>query len=315
MTQQEFHAVTGAFGYSGKYIARRLLADGRHVITLTNSLHRPNPFGDKVRAFPFHFEEPDKLAATLRGVRVLYNTYWVRFNHDDFGHDTAVTNTLTLFRAAQQAGVERIVHVSITNPSLDSPLEYFSGKARLEQALIESGLSYAILRPAVLFGKEDILINNIAWMLRRFPVFGVFGEGTYRLQPIYVDDLAQMAVDQGQSRENVVINAIGPETFTYRQLVATIGEIIGHKRPILSVPPVLGYAVGQIIGRLVNDVVITRDEIEGLMADLLYVPSPHPPAGSTKLTAWAAHHADTLGLHYTSELARRRERDHVYQSN
>ena len=315
MTQQEFHAVTGAFGYSGKYIARRLLADGRHVITLTNSLHRPNPFGDKVRAFPFHFEEPDKLAATLRGVRVLYNTYWVRFNHDDFGHDTAVTNTLTLFRAAQQAGVERIVHVSITNPSLDSPLEYFSGKARLEQALIESGLSYAILRPAVLFGKEDILINNIAWMLRRFPVFGVFGEGTYRLQPIYVDDLAQMAVDQGQSRENVVINAIGPETFTYRQLVATIGEIIGHKRPILSVPPVLGYAVGQIIGRLVNDVVITRDEIEGLMADLLYVPPPHPPAGSTKLTAWATHHADTLGLHYTSELARRRERDHVYQSN
>ena len=315
MTQQEIHAVTGAFGYSGKYIARRLLADGRPVITLTNSLHRPNPFGDKVPAFPFHFDEPDKLAASLRGVQVLYNTYWVRFNHGDFGHDTAVTNSLTLFRAAQQAGVERIVHVSITNPSLDSPLEYFNGKARLEQALIESGLSYAILRPAVLFGKEDILINNIAWMLRRLPVFGVFGEGTYRLQPIYVDDLAQMAVSQGQNRENVIIDAIGPETFTYRQLVTTIGEIIGHKRPVLSVPPALGYAVGQIAGWLVNDVVITREEIEGLMADLLYVPPPNPPAGSTKLTAWAARHADTLGLHYTSELARRRERDHVYQSN
>lgn len=313
MTPKTIHAITGAFGYSGKYIAQRLLNDGRQVITLTNSLHRPNPFGDRVQAFPFHFDEPEKLAATLRDVQVLYNTYWVRFNHGDFGHETAVTNTLTLFQAAQQAGVERIVHVSITNPSLNSPLEYFHGKARLEQALIDSGVSYAILRPTVLFGKEDILINNIAWMLRRFPVFGVFGDGRYRLQPIYVDDLAQLAVTQGQSRENVIIDAIGPETFTYRDLVNTIGAIIGKKRPILSIPPALGYTVGWAVGQLVNDVLITREEIEGLSADLLYTPSP--PAGSTRLTDWATRHAASLGQHYTSELARRRERSQPYQSN
>jgi NADH dehydrogenase len=106
--------------------------------------------------------------------------------------------------------VQRIVHVSITNPSEESPLEYFSGKARLEQALAATAMSYAILRPTVLFGKEDILINNIAWALRRLPVFGVFGDGHYRLQPIYVDDLAQLAVEQGANRENVVIDAIGP---------------------------------------------------------------------------------------------------------
>ncbi|MCB8983015.1 MAG: NAD(P)H-binding protein [Ardenticatenaceae bacterium] len=315
MTNKEIHAVTGAFGYSGKYIAQRLLDDGRQVFTLTNSLHRPNPFGEQVQAFPFHFDEPDKLAASLRGVQVLYNTYWVRFNHDDFGHETAVANTLTLFQAAQKAGVERIVHVSITNPSLDSPLEYFSGKARLEQALIDSGLSYAILRPAVLFGKEDILINNIAWMLRHLPIFGVFGDGQYRLQPIYVDDLAQLAVSQGQKRENVTIDAIGPETFTYRDLVATIGKIIGKKRPILSIPAGLGYAVGQIIGQLVNDVLITREEIEGLMAGLLYTPTSPPPEATTKLTNWVARHAATLGQNYTSELARRRERSQAYQSN
>ena len=313
MTNKAIHAVTGAFGYSGKYIAQRLLADGRQVITLTNSLHRPNPFGDRVQAYPFHFDEPEKLTAALHGVQVLYNTYWVRFNHGDFGHETAVSNTLTLFQAAQQAGVERIVHVSITNPSLNSPLEYFHGKARLEQALIDSGVSYAILRPTVLFGREDILINNIAWMLRRFPVFGVFGDGRYRLQPIYVDDLAQLAVTQGQSRENVIIDAIGPETFTYRDLVNTIGAIIGKKRPILSIPPALGYTVGWAVGQLVNDVLITREEIEGLSADLLYTPSP--PAGSTRLTDWAARHAATLGHHYTSELARRRKRSQAYQSN
>ena len=258
----------------------------------------------QVQAFPFHFDQPQKLVETLQGATVLYNTYWVRFNHKWFMHETAVNNTLILFQAAKEAGVERIVHVSITNPSLDSPLEYFSGKARLEQALTTLGVSYAILRPTVLFGKEDILINNIAWMLRRFPVFGVFGDGRYRLQPIYVDDLARLAVEQGASRENVVINAIGPETFTYRQLVETIGAIINKKRPLLSLPPALGYVAGWLVGRLVGDVLITREEIEGLMAGLLYVDTP--PTGHTRLTDWAKKHAASLGRRYASELARRR---------
>ena len=172
---------------------------GENVITLTNSSSRANPFGGRVRAFPFHFERPDLLVQHLKDVSVLYNTYWVRFGP----HADAVRNTLALFEAAKEAGVERIVHVSITNPSEDSPLEYFRGKAKLEKALVNSGISYAILRPAVLFGKEDILINNIAWTLRHLPVFGVFGDGRYRLQPIYVDDLASLAVEQGKSRANV----------------------------------------------------------------------------------------------------------------
>ncbi|HEY9175294.1 MAG TPA: NAD(P)H-binding protein, partial [Verrucomicrobiae bacterium] len=223
MPTQELHVVTGAFGYSGKYIAQRLLAAGHHVRTLTNSPNRPNPFRTAVEAHPFHFDQPAKLTASLRGAAVLYNTYWVRFNHPGFSHAAAVENTRTLFAAAQAAGVRRVVHVSITNPSEDSPLEYFRGKGQLERALRESGLSHAILRPAVLFGKEDILINNIAWCLRRLPFFGVFGDGQYRLQPIYVDDLAALAVEQGRATENVIVDAIGPETFTYRELVRQLG--------------------------------------------------------------------------------------------
>ena len=313
MSQDCIHAVTGAFGYSGKYIAERLLAEGKTVITLTNSIQRANPFGDRVRAFPFHFDEPQRLTESLRGVSVLYNTYWVRFNHKNFTHSDAVRNTLTLFEAAKAAGVERVVHVSITNPSEDSPLEYFSGKARLESALVQSGLSYAILRPAVLFGKEDILVNNIAWVLRHLPVFGVFGDGQYKLQPIYVGDLAEIAVEQGQDRDNRVIDAIGPEMFTYRGLVTCVGEIIGKRRPIVAVPPAVGYAVGWVIGKLLGDVMITREEIAGLMANLLYVESP--PAGKTKLTDWAREHASSLGLHYTSELSRRADRRRAYRSN
>jgi len=308
----ELHVVTGAFGYSGKYITTRLLEAGGRVRTLTNSTQRANPFGDKVETHSFNFDDQAALVDSLRGVSVLYNTYWIRFNTKEpgFQHSVAVENTLKLFDAAKQAGVPRLVHTSITNPSEDSPLEYFKGKAVLERALKESGLSYAILRPNVLFGHEDILINNIAWTLRKLPVFGVFGDGQYRLQPMHVDDFADLAVAQGKDRSNRVIDAIGPETFTYRRLVEEIGKIIGVKRPIVSVPPSIGYVVGAVLGKLVGDVMITRDEVEGLMADLLVTTSP--PAGSTRLTDWARKHADTLGKHYASELARRKNRQAPY---
>lgn len=310
---QESHAVTGAYGYSGKYIAKRLLDLGHDVITITNSLERANPFGGSVKAYPFNFDGPAKLIKTLEGVKVLYNTYWIRFNHKTFQHADAVKNTITMFQAAKTAGVERIVHTSITNPSKNSDLEYFSGKAKLEHALIDSGVSYAILRPAVIFGKEDILINNIAWALRRFPVFGVFGKGEYRLQPIYVDDFASLAVKQGSLRDNVIVNAIGPQTFTYRELVQVIGKAIGKNRPVISMSPFIGYMAAWIVGKFVRDVMLTRQEIEGLMSNLLYVDSS--PSGTTKLTDWICQNANHLGKRYTSELARRRDRMAEYQSN
>ena len=311
--KQTLHAVTGAFGYSGKYIAKRLLDRGDEVITLTNSPDRANPFAGRVKAYPFNFDSPEELTQSLRDVSVLYNTYWVRFNHKLFKHADAVRNTERLFEAAKEAHVERIVHISITNPSEDSSLEYFSGKARLERALADSGLSHAILRPTVLFGKEDILINNIAWALRRLPVFGVFGNGEYRLQPIYVGDIAALAVEQGAKRDDVTIEAIGPETFAFRELVKVIGETIGKKRPVISVPPAAGYLAGWILGKFVGDVMITHEEIKGLMADLLHVDSP--PAGTTRLTDWIRKHADSLGRKYTSELARRKDTTKEYQSN
>jgi NADH dehydrogenase len=290
-----------------------LLEQGRTVVTLTNSVDRANPFGGRVHAVPLSFGEPDKLAAALAGVDVLYNTYWVRFNHGTFTHGEAVENTLVLFEAARRAGVRRVVHVSITNPSEDSPLEYFAGKARLERALRESGLSYAILRPTVLFGREDILVNNIAWALRRFPFFAVFGDGSYRLQPVHVDDLAELAVTYGMRSENVIVNAVGPETFTYRELVKAVGEAIGRPRTLVNVSPGVGCLLGKLVGWFKHDVFITREEIRGLMSELLRVNTP--PAGKTLLTAWMKENAATLGLRYASELDRRRDRQRPYFVN
>lgn len=306
-------AVTGAFGYSGRYIAKRLLAAGHEVISLTNSPGRPNPFGDQVRAAAFNFDNPAALRESLRGVNTLINTYWVRFDHRLFTHDQAVANSRVLFSAARDAGVKRIIHVSITNPDLRSDLPYFRGKAEVEAFLQGLGISCCILRPAVLFGKEDVLINNIAWSLRRLPVIGVFGRGDYKLQPIYVDDLAQAAADRVQVPKNEIVEAIGPETFTYRELVSCVAAAVGVRRPIISVPPFLGYWTGRIIGMFVHDVVITREEIQGLMEGRLAVEAP--PLGTTRLTEWMGRHRNTLGRHYTSEMARRVDRGTAYKSN
>src|SRR6516164_10534631 len=307
-------AVTGAYGYSGQYMARHLLADGHEVITLTNSTCRSNPFEDKVKAAPFNFSNPEALEKTLRGVDVLINNYWVRFDLPPlFTHARAVLNAKTLFDAAKQAGVARIVHISITNPDRNSDLPYFRGKAEMEDHLRSLGLSYCILRPTVLFGKEDILINNIAWSLRYLPVFGIFGDGRYRLQPIYVDDLAEAAVRKAHDQTNETIDAIGPETFRYRDMVEMIATAIGVRPSIVFLPPGVAYQMTRVVGWFVRDVVITREEIRGLMEERLYVNSS--PLGTTKLSGWVHANSGRLGLSYTSELARRLDRFSQYRSN
>jgi NADH dehydrogenase len=305
-------AVTGAFGYSGRYITRRLLQHGHDVFTLTQSPNRKHPFGTKVVAHPFHFHEPELLLRSLLGTDVLINTYWVRFDHALFTHEEAVANTKVLFHAARQAWVKRIIHISITHPDLESPLPYFRGKAELESTLRNLDIPHCIFRPTVLFGIEDVLINNIAWAARHLPILGVFGAGDYKLQPIYVDDLAAAVVEKIEGQENETIEAIGPETFTYRGLVKAVVRALGLKRCVVGLPPGMAYWACRALGRIVNDVVITREEIQGLMEGRLCVDAP--PLGGTRLTDWMRHNRDTLGRRYMSEMGRRTDRRSAYQA-
>jgi nucleoside-diphosphate-sugar epimerase len=297
-------AVTGAFSYSGKYITKRLLDCGEEVITLTGHPDRPDPFGGKVKAYPLDFDESG-MTRSLQGVDVLVNTYWVRFDKGENTQPRAVENTRKLINSAKAAGVKRVVHTSITNPSADSHLPYFWGKAANEKTVMESGMSYAILRPTVLVGDEDILINNIAFLLRRFPFFALPGNGSYRLQPVYVDDLAELAVDGVYSKENYVIDAVGPDTFTFKQMVELIGEKIGAKRPMISVPPRLALFAAQFLSLFVNDVLLTPEEVDGLMAGLLV--SKESPRGKTHLADWLEANKHKVGTKYASELKKHYE--------
>ena len=295
---ETLNVVTGAFGFTGSYIALRLLGRGERVRTLTN---HPR-VGTSIEIAPLDFLDAQGLAKSFSGATVLYNTYWVRFAHGKLDHASAVENTRRLIRAAEEAGVERIVHVSITNPSRNSALPYFKGKAEVEEVILSSSLSYGILRPAVVFGQEDILINNIAWLLRRFPLFAIPGRGDYRLQPIFVEDLADLAVAAGHSRDNVVMDAVGPEVYAYEDLVQVIRATVASRSRMVSMSPSVVWMASRLLGWMVRDVVLTKDEISGLMQDLLI--SANAPAGKKSLRDWLTENAKTVGERYASELAR-----------
>ena len=294
--------VTGAFGYIGRYITQHLLESGEPVRTITTHPDKPNPFGRAVEAFRYNFDRRDELVATLRGASTLYNTYWVRFEYGGATFQQAVLNTVTLFECAARAGIERVIHISVTNASLESHLSYYRGKALQEQALIESGLSHAIVRPTLVFGKEDILVNNIAWLMRKFPVFPVFGSGEYGLQPVYVGDLAAIAVAASRHSKSVVLDAIGPDAFTFKQFVKLVASKIKPSVRLVHIPPTVGTALGHVIGFAVGDVILTRAELRGLMDGMLT--SRQAPNGTTRFIDWLEAHKNEIGSSYSSELGR-----------
>jgi uncharacterized protein YbjT (DUF2867 family) len=299
--------VTGAFSYTGRAIAEELLHRGRQVRTLTRRHPREDPLKGRIDEAILQFDDPAVLRRSLSGVDTLYNTYWVRYARGATTFERAVANTRALFAAAADAGVRRVVHLSVTNPTLDSPLPYFRGKAQTEADVAASGLPYAIVRPTLVFGANDILINNIAWALRRFPIFPISGDGGYGVQPIAVHDVAAICADAGETTDNLVVDAAGPEVFAYRELVRTVADALGSHSRIVASPHRLAALLANLVGAIHRDIALTSDELAGLEASLLI--SHQPPLGATDFRAWITATAPTIGRAYASELARN-FRDH-----
>lgn len=297
-----FDVVTGAFGFTGRFIARRLMALERPIKTLTNHAKRPGAEDIKAEIAPLQFSDREALVESLRGADVLYNTYWIRFRRGRTHFGQAVANTRTLVGAARDAGVRKVVHISVSNPSEDSPFDYYAGKARAERAVRESGLAWAIVRPTLVFGVGDILINNIAWLLRRFPVFGVPGRGDYNLQPVAGEDVAEIATWAAEQVDNVTVDAAGPDTIYFGEMVESIAIAVGKHPRFIYMSPSTSLRIVEVIGRLMNDVTLNRPELEGLMAELLV--SHERPRGTRRLDNWLLSNAETLGRTYASELDR-----------
>ena len=302
MPHPDLAVVTGAFSYTGRYVTRRLLGEGVRVRTLTRSPDAEDPFGGRVEVAPLDFSDPDGLCRSMQGAGVFYNTYWIRYAHGRITFDLAVENTRTLFEAAKSAGVGRIVHFSVTNPSSGSGLPYFRGKVQVEDMLVGLGIPYAIIRPTLVFGVGGLLLNNMAWALRRFPVFPVYGNGDYPVQPVYVEDVAAQAVEAGSQSENSVADAAGPDTFSFEDLLRLLASSMGVRRRFLHMHPRVDLALTGLVGLLMRDMALTHDEVVGLMAGLLT--SEAAPTGTTRLSDWLAENGDGLGRRYVSELRR-----------
>ena len=299
----ETDLVTGAFSYSGSRIAELLIDSGRKVRTLSHHPERDHPLQGTVRALPYRFDDPDELARSLDGVTTLYNTYWIRFERGRTTFAEAVANSRALFEAARHAGVARIVHLSIANPSLDSPLPYYRGKALVEQALAAVGVPYSVVRPTWIFGGgQDILANNIAWILRHMPIFVVPGDGRYLVQPVHLDDLARICLRAPDGPGGETVDAAGPDTMTFQELVQAIGHALEKDRPVLHAPPAAMAGLAQALGFVVRDVVLTSDEIRGLTAGLLV--SHRPALGRISFLDWLDESGSTLGRSYLNELNR-----------
>ena len=301
MAEGQLDVVTGAFSYSGAAISAELINRGHRVRTLTGHPDRA-PAGTEIDVRPLDFTDQAQLTRSLEGAHTLYNTYWVRFPHGEVTHDLAVRNSRVLFTAAAAAGVRRVVHNSITHASLTSPDSYFRGKAEVEQALADSGVPHAIARPAVLFGGNGVLLNNIAWLLRRLPVFAIGGRGDYRLRPIHIDDLAQLCADLGGREDTVTVDAVGPQSVTFTELVAAIKSAVGSRAVVIRVPggliPVLAFGLNVML----RDTLLTAGEYRAMAAGL--ADSDGPSTGSIVLTTWIREHGDELGRRYANELDR-----------
>ena len=280
------HAVTGATSFTGRFIAHRLEAAGHAVRQLTRA----------------DLADTDRLLAALTGADTLYNTFWIRFERGPITYAWAIERSRALFEAARRAGVRRVVHISVINASHDAPTAYFRAKAVVEDALVSSGIGHAIVRPTVTFGPGDILVNNLAWTLRRLPAFGIPGDGRYPIQPVHVEDIADLAVSAAELPSGTIVDAAGPDTYTFREFVALVREAIGSHALIVPMPVGASLLAARLIGLAVRDVVLRRDEVTELQAGLMR--SSGPPTGRIRLADWLAGNGDTIGRHWANELDR-----------
>ena len=297
--------VTGAFSYTGSFIARRLLAAGHQVRTLTNNPTPPPDLAGNVAASPLDFDDADGLVRFMRGADTLYNTYWIHSNYGADAFAGAVRRSQQLFAAARSAGIRRLVHISIANPTA-SGHPYYASKAALEEALRSTGISYGIVRPTLVYGEGDVLINNIAWVLRHFPIFAIPGDGAYRLQPVHVGDVAAIAVAAGLTRDNLTVDAAGPDILRFDELVRMLRKAVGSRAVLLRTAPALALLGARVAGFIAGEVLLTGEQLDDLRGEVLI--SHDPPRGTIRFTEWLPRQRTFLGLRYASAKTRHQPR-------
>lgn len=297
------YVVAGGTGFTGTYVVRNLLSNGENKISVLSSHpRRSHEFAQGIEVNPYNFGQYDEMVKNFRDADCFINTYWVRLNFRNSSFREAVRNSQKLVDACKESGVKRIVHISVANPSHDYAYEYYRGKMEVEDYIRKSGISYAILRPTLLFGDEEILVNNITWLIRKYGFFFIFGDGKYKVTPVFVNDVAREVVRQSQLEENVTEDVVGPESYAFEEIVKLIARETGNKLRIYHLSTFFMSPVCGLLSLLRHDTVVTPEELRVVIDNKLY--SGSEPLGMTKFSTWVKENSEKFGKEYHSEVER-----------
>lgn len=275
----------GGSGFVGSAIANRLSASGTLVLIPTRRRSRAGhvlllPTIDVVEA---DVHDPATLSRLFSGADAVVNLVGILHSRggDPYGPDFAnahVELPKKIVTACRAAGVRRLVHISALGASAEGPSEYLRSKAAGEAAIRSTGsdLDWVILRPSVMFGRNDRFLNMFADLAGLFPVLPLAGADA-RFQPVYVEDVAEVVVRALSTPEAAgqIYELAGPTVYTLRELVKYVCEVTGRKRAILALPASLGALQARLM-ELAPQPLMSRDNLRSMEVDNVVSGTPLP---------------------------------------
>jgi uncharacterized protein YbjT (DUF2867 family) len=272
MMAREKVTVFGGTGFLGRRIVQHLLESDVLVRVASRHPKRAAALFPDVH-FSFESTQADidddgSIATGVAGVFGVVNavSLYMESGQQTF-HSVHVEGAARVARLAREAGVERLVHVSGLGSDAKSTSPYIRSRGEGERVVREAFPTATLIRPSVMFGRGDAFVGPIAAMLRRLPVFPLFGGGQTRLQPAYVEDVAEAIARVMQEPDSKVCYELGgPRVYTYRSLLEVIAQSLA-KKPLLVPVPFDLWRMFAVAAEMFPQPPITRDQVELMQID------------------------------------------------
>jgi len=273
--------VLGGSGFVGSSLCEKLVersggADGRIVVpTRRPARARHIQLLPTVEVAPWNPDDDAQLDALVRGRDAVVNLIAILHGSEAELRRVHVELPARLARACAKGGVKRVIHVSALGAAPDAPSRYLRSKAAGEAALMNAPLDLVVLRPSVMFGERDHLMNRFAALQRVFPVIPLAG-ALARLQPVWVEDVAAAIIRSLELRRGgEIIECVGPAVYTLRELVELAGRWSGRPRRVVPLPDALGRLQALLLELLPGEPLMSRDNLDSLKVPA--VASGHMP--------------------------------------
>ena len=285
--------VFGGTGFLGRRVVRRLLERDFSVRVAARHPERVAALFPDVQLDAIHADVNDdrSVAAAVAGVAGVVNAVSLyRESGPQTFHSVHVEAATRVARLAREAGVGRFIHVSGVGADAESASPYIRSRGKGEKAVREA-FPAAIIRPSIMFGRGDAFLIPISRMLRRLPVFPLFGRGQTQLQPAYVEDVADAIARVMQNAHSLMCYELGgPRVYTYRSLLEVIARHVGKKPRLVPMPFGLWHALAAV-AEMLPEPAITRNQVELMQLDNLTSPGV-PGFGDLRISSTSLE--DTL---------------------